>query len=310
MQATVLAITRDMERSEWLKWRTKGIGGSDVSAIAKMNKWKSPIAVWMEKTGQIELEEEQSEAAYWGTILEDAVAKEFEIRTGKKVRRRNAILQHPQYPFMIANVDRIIVGADEGLECKTTSEYMKDEWKDDEVPAPYLLQVQHYMAVTGYKAWWIAVLIGGNKFIHKRIERDEELIAQIIEIEKDFWLNHVEKMVPPELDGSEASTELLKVLYPEARQTEIDLPNEAQSLVDALDQINIELKELETRKNEYENRLKQMLGENERGRIGERVVTWKNICSNRFDSKTFAHDHPDLYEQYLKPSTYRKFAVK
>ncbi|NLT94836.1 MAG: hypothetical protein GXW85_04770 [Clostridia bacterium] len=309
MTAQVLVSTLDMERSEWLEYRKRGIGGSDAAAIAGLSPWKSPIAVWLEKTSQVE-PEEPGEAAYWGKVLEDIVAQEFAKRTGFKVRRRNAILQHHEYPWMIANVDRLVVGDNAGLECKTTSAFNAKEWEQDEVPAQYLVQVQHYMAVTGYSAWWLAVLIGGNTFIYKKIERDNELIQQLIEIEKDFWENHVLAGVPPEMDGSTASTELLQRMYPEGKPAAIDLPSDAGELIETLDFLNEELKALEERKAECENRLKAMLGENEAGRFGERLVTWKNIVSNRFDSKTFAKDYPELYEKYLKTSKYRKFAVK
>ncbi|WP_034645700.1 YqaJ viral recombinase family protein [Bacillus methanolicus] len=300
-----------MSREEWLKARKAGIGGSDAAAIAGLNKWKSPVAVFLDKTGQAPEEDINSESAYFGTILEDVVAQEFSKRTGLKVRRRNAILKHPEHSFMLANVDRLIVGKQEGLECKTASEYLKDEWKDDEVPAQYLIQCQHYMAVTGYQAWWIAVLIGGNKFVYKRIERDEELIQYLIEIEKNFWENHVLANVPPMFDGSDASSELLKVLYPDSvPETEIELPPDANSLIEALDQVNEELKQLETQKKEYENQIKAMMGENEKAFAGERIITWKNVHSKKFDSNRFAKDHPELYNQYTKTSSYRRFMVK
>lgn len=311
MNTTVLTLTNGMSHKQWLQSRKKGIGGSDAAAILGLNKWKSPIAVYLDKIGQAPKEEEQSEAAYFGNVLEEVVAQEFSKRTGLKVRRRNAILQHSEYPWMLANVDRLIVGEKAGLECKTASEYLKDEWKDDEIPASYLIQCQHYMAVTGYEAWWIAVLIGGNKFVYKKIERDEEIIQYLIEEEKNFWLNHVEKEIPPMFDGSDASSDLLKALYPEAKpDTEIELPPDAETLVSALDQVSAELKELEARKKEYENQLKAMMGENEKAYAGERTITWKSIFSNRFDSKRFAKDHPELYQQYLNQSSYRRFAVK
>src|SRR5690606_17643309 len=98
--------------------------------------------------------------------------------------------------------------------------------------AQYIVQVQHYMAVTGAKAWWLAVLIGGQRFVHKRIERDDELIQQLIEIERDFWENHVLANVPPELDGSPASTELVKRMYPQATLPTIDLPSQASELIE------------------------------------------------------------------------------
>lgn len=311
MQATVLTTTTEMNRQEWLKARKKGIGGSDASAIAGLNKWKSPVAVYLDKIGQTPHEDINSESAYFGTVLEDVVAQEFSKRTGLKVRRRNAILQHPEHPFMLANVDRLIVGKKEGLECKTASEYLKEEWKDDEVPAQYLIQCQHYMAVTGYQAWWIAVLIGGNKFVYKKVERDEDIIQYLIQIESDFWNNHVLKEEPPMFDGSDASSDLLKALYPEAvPETEIELPPDANSLVSALDQVSSEIKELETQKKEYENQLKAMMGENEKAYAGERVITWKSVSSNRFDSKRFSIEHPELYKQYVKASNYRRFAIK
>ncbi|HBZ09152.1 MAG TPA: hypothetical protein DEO65_04580 [Bacillus bacterium] len=310
MQAEILMMTNDMSRKEWLKARKKGVGGSDAAAIVGLNKWKSPVAVYLEKVGQAP-EDEAGEAAYWGNVMEDIVAQEFAKRTGMKVRKRNAILKHSEHSFMLANVDRLIVGEREGLECKTASEYLKDSWMDDEVPAAYLIQCQHYMAVTGYEAWWIAVLVGGNKFIYKKVDRDEELIQYLIDIEKNFWEEHVLKENPPAFDGSDASTELLKTLYPEAiPESEITLPPDTEKLIDALDQVNTELKELQMQKKEYENKVKALMGENEKAVAGGRIVTWKSITSNKFDSKRFSKEYPELYNKFTKQSIYRRFAVK
>lgn len=311
MQAKVLVNTLNMDHDQWLQARTQGIGGSDVSAIAGLNKWKSAVQVFLEKTQAIEKEDIQSEAAYFGNVLEEVVAKEFAKRTHLKVQRRNAILQHPEYPWMLANVDRLIVGEKVGLECKTASEYLKKEWGDDEVPAAYLLQCQHYMAVTGYEAWWIAVLIGGNKFVHKKIERDEELIQYLIDIEKDFWLNNVEKNEPPMFDGSDASTELLKHLYPESiTDSFVSLGKQEELLIEARDQVDREIKVLQEQKAEYENKIKAKLGTSEAGGTENYKVFWKSYITNRFDSKRFKAEHPDLFEQYVKPSQSRKFTIK
>lgn len=310
MQAEVLIKTADMNRQEWLKARRAGIGGSDVSAIAGLNKWKSPVAVYLDKVGEAP-EDEAGEAAYWGNVMEDIVAQEFTKRSGMKVRRRNAMLKNPEYPWMFANVDRLIVGKKEGLECKTASEFMKGEWEGEEIPAAYLLQIQHYMAVTGFKAWWIAVLLGGNKFHYKRIERDEEIIQYLIEIEKDFWLNHVVPQNPPAFDGTEASVDLLKALYPQSEpDSEIYLPKDAEALVEALDAISEELKETERKKKEYENQLKDMLKDYEKGFIGERTVIWKSYISNRLDTKRLKAEQPEIYEQYINQTSSRRFSVK
>lgn len=309
MQAEVFTVTADMSREEWLKARRKGLGGSDISAIAGLNKWKSPVAVYLDKTGQAP-EDEAGEAAYWGNVMEDIVAQEFTKRTGLKVRRRNAILKHPEYPWMLANVDRLLVGKKEGLECKTASEYVKGEWEGEEIPAAYLLQIQHYMAVTGFKAWWIAVLIGGNKFHYKKIERDEEIIQYLIEIEKDFWLNHVKKRNPPAFDGSDASVDLLKVLYPQSEpETEIRLSEEAEELIETLDSVNAQMSEIKEQKQECENRLKAMLQDYEKGYAGERIVTWKSFARNSLDSKRLKAERPEIYEQYAKQTITRRFSV-
>ncbi len=308
--AKVLANTSDMTHEEWLKERTHGIGGSDAAVILGLNKWKSPMQLYMEKIGEIE-SDESSEAAYWGQVLEDVIAKEFARRTGKKVRNRYAILRHPEYPWMLANVDRLIVGERAGLECKTASEYLKDEWVGDEVPAPYLIQCQHYMAVTGFDAWWIAVLIGGNKFQYKKIERDDEIIQMLIEAEEEFWNGHVVPRIPPEFDGSEASEKLLRSLYPEAEpDTETELPPEADKLIEALEQVNAEINELTEIKKSYENKLKGMLGEFERGITANHIVSWKTYTSNRIDTKRLKAERPDIYEQYLKSSISRRFTIK
>lgn len=187
----------------------------------------------------------------------------------------------------------------------------KKEWEDEEVPAAYLLQCQHYMAVTGYEAWWIAVLIGGNKFVHKKIERDEELIQYLIDIENDFWLNNVEKNEPPMFDGSDASTELLKHLYPESiADSFVSLGKQEELLIEARDQVDREIKVLQEQKVEYENKIKAKLGTNEVGGTENYKIYWKSYTTKRFDSKRFKAEHPDLFEQYVKESKSRKFTVK
>lgn len=309
MQASVLVKTKDMDKSEWLQWRRKGIGGSDAAAIAGLSRYKSPVQVWLEKTGQVE-PEEPGEAAYWGQVLEDIVAKEFTVRTGKKLKRRLAILQHPQYPFMIANIDRVVVGEEAGFEAKTTSEWHKDEWEEDKIPDEYILQCQHYMAVTGFSKWYIAVLIGGNKFRWKVIERDEEIIQYLIKIESDFW-KLVETNTPPEMDGSQASTEALKLLYPKAEEGKaIELPLSTQDLIEEYEQICEKEKEIAEQKEAVVNKLKALLGDAEIGYVGNKRVIWKNISSARLDTKALKEEIPEVYEKYAKLTTYRRFEIK
>lgn len=305
MHAQVLASTEGMSHIEWLKMRRKGIGGSDVAAIAGLSKYKSPMQVYLEKIGEWELSEEQSEAAYWGTIMEDVIAEQFTIyykqETGQdiKVKRKNSMLRHPRYPFMIANLDRVIIGENAGLECKTASEWFRDKWDGESIPDEYMLQCQHYIEVCGFDYMYIAVLIGGNKFKWKRIDRDQEIIDYIIKIESDFW-QMVESRTPPEIDGSIASTNVLKVLYPESvRGSVIDLPDEAKYLIQQYEAYAEEEKMAALKKEEAANKLKEILADNEVGIVGDRKVSWKSV--SQFDEEAFKQAHPDLYQQFTVP---------
>lgn len=308
MQAQVLAPTVDIDRKQWLEQRRKGIGGSDAAAIAGLSRYRSPIQVYMDKLGLIEPVEE-NEAMYWGTKLEDVVAEEFSLRTGLKVRRRNAILQHPEYPFMLANVDRLIVGKREGLECKTTSAYKASEWDGKDIPWEYEIQCHHYMAVTGFEAWWIAVLIGGNKFVYKRIERNEQIIQDLIKLESRFWNEHVLKQIPPEMDGSEASSELIKQMYPESNGASIDLPSTVENWIEQFEQAVKEEKAAKEKKEEAANKIKSLLGEYEIGLYKDRKISWKSYETKRIDSKRLKEELPDLYEKYTRTTVARRFLI-
>lgn len=309
MTAVELARTLDMPRDEWLELRRRGIGGSDAAAILGLNPWKTPMDVWLEKTGEFTRNDEENEKMYWGTALEDVVAREFMTRTGLKVRRRNAILQHRKYRFMIANVDRLVIGHKAGLECKTAGQYSADDWAMG-VPDYYIPQVQHYMAVTGYKAWYVAVLIGGQEFKYYKIARDDSFIRGLIQVETAFW-KLVEERTPPPIDGTRASTELIKKLYPEAEKgKEIELPFEAFELIQQYEQASEEEKKIRLLKDEAANKLKDMLGNAERGSIHGRQVAWQNVASKRLDAKALQKERPDIYEKYTQESVWRRFSIK
>lgn len=306
----VLAKTLGMDHREWLQHRQKGIGGSDVGAILGVNKWKSPIKVYLDKVEEITEVQEQSEAAYWGNNLEDMVAKEFAKRTGKKVRKRNELMQHNKYPWMIANIDREVVGEKSILECKTANQYLAKEWENDNIPASYILQCQHYMAVMDYERCYIACLIGGQRFVHYTIDRDEELITVLIEKEKNFWLNYVEKKEPPAIDGSKASSELLSKLYPASNSNSIELSKDMEKLINEKFQLKSNIEQIEDRVNEIDNILKQSLEDNECGLTEKFKVTWRNYNRASIDSKKIKADCPEIYKKYIKTSNYRKFDIK
>jgi len=307
-----LVSTESMDRAEWLSWRNKGIGGSDASVICGINRYKSPIELWMEKTGQIE-PKEAGEAAYWGNIMEPIIRDEFTKRSGFDVLIEKSLLQHPEYSYMLANLDGIVIDEVKRkgyiFEAKTANSFVTGEW-DMNIPENYQLQVQHYMAVTGYEGAYVAVLIGGNTFKYYFIERDEELIKILIKLEKQFW-DCVIKNKMPKIDGSKACSDLLDRLYPMGKAKEIiELPNEAGTLIEKYEEYS-ELESSATlKKEEVINKLKDMLGDNEMGTCSGRIVSWSNITTERLNSKALKQALPDIFIQYSTASSYRRFAIK
>ena len=308
--AKVLVPTKGMPRDEWLAWRRRGIGGSDAAAVAGLDPHKSPTRVWLEKTGQLP-EEESGEAARWGLLLEPIIAQEFCERTGKKVRRRNAILQHPEHEWMLANIDREIVGEPALLEIKTVNAWDGKGIDEERIPDRYVIQGQHCLAVTGLQRCYYAILIGGQRLVITHVDRDEELIAQLIEIEREFW-RHVETGTPPPPDGSDDAKELLARMYPDADPDSIAvLPAEAEDLVRQWHEAKAAEREAAARRQEAENKLKAMLGDRAIGRLyGIDVVTWKPVTQTRIDTKRLKAEKPDIYQQYATTTTYRRFDVK
>lgn len=311
MPASILAVTEDIPYEDWLELRKQGIGGSDASVVCGISRYKSPVELWMEKTGQLPYQE-AGEAAYWGTQLEALVRAEFTKRTGIEVERKGVLLQSEEHPFMLANLDGTCQHPDYGtciFEAKTASAYKAGEW-DDAIPDEYQLQIQHYMAVTGYKAAYIAVLVGGNTFRWKLVERDEGLIALLIQLETDFW-NHVEDCTPPAMDGSTASAKFLAARFPESvPASQITLPDDALDLFQQYDDACKQLEVITQQKQQAENRLKQMLGDQEAGTVGSRIVLWKSVTQERLDTKTLKEEHPALYQKYVNKTTHRRFSVK
>lgn len=330
------------ERVEWLKARRSGIGGSDVAACLGLNPWRTPVQVWEDKTGRAE-HSVQSENAYWGTMLENLVAKEFEKRLGMKVQRVNRILRDGENGWMIANIDRAIINPDISgnvrviedadkiaasggrrittnaiLECKTAHAFTASDWGDTQeyeiatgelvsehkIPIHYETQVQWYLGVTGASVCYVAVLIGGSDFRVYRIERDEECIATLREKCWEFWSKFVLADTPPEPINIEDVKRLFKV--DDGEMAEAD--NETAADIGEYVKISEQIKQLDKEKGALALRITNTIGEMLGLTIGgNKACTFKSVTSKRFDSKRFKIEHPALWDQYAVESTNRIF---
>ena len=300
--------TLNMSHDEWLEHRRKSIGGSDAASIIGLNPWCSPYAVWADKLGRVPPKED-NEAMRLGRDLEDYVAKRFTEKTGKKVRRENSIIVNPDYPFAHANVDRLVIGEDAGLECKTTSSLNLKKFKNGEYPEQYYVQSVHYMMVTGAKKWYVAVLVLGVDFYVFEIERDEGEILALAESEAAFW-DYVHRKSPPPTDSKKSTTDAITAMYPESTdESNVSLFAYESDLKQYM-VLSKRIKELEDMRDGYANKVKAYLGETMRGESPSYKVSWKTAERASFDVKRFAADHKDLdLTDYYKVSTYRTFKV-
>lgn len=269
----VLTVEDGKDHDKWLAVRNTGIGGSDAGVIMGLNRYKSPLQLWMEKTGQAKAPDlSGNQAVYWGTMNEANIARWFTEDSGKKVERCGT-LRSIENPFMLANVDRKVLGENAGLEIKTAGVSQYKKWQDDDVPDSYYCQCLHYMAVTGADAWYIAVLLGGNEALWKKIDRNEDDIKILTETERVFW-DLVQSRTPPSIDGSESCASALREIYHEGKDEEISLDGFDQ-LIDEINQDTETINKLKENIQLRKNKIMLAMGHAERARTATHKITWK-----------------------------------
>ena len=303
-----LISTLNIDKESWLRYRKQGIGGSDAGAVCGLNPYRTAIQVYYDKTSDT-IEEFDNEAMRQGRELEEYVARRFCEASGKKVRRANAMFYDEKNSFMLADVDRMIVGENAGLECKTASPYMADHWRDDNIPLSYLIQCYHYMSVCNADAWYIAVVIYGKAFKYYRIERDDEAIELIIRIEKDFWYNHIIPKVLPDPDGSKTADTAIAERFKASQNITIPLSGFNDRLQRRQELIKV-IDHMEREKRQIDQELKLYLGDAEVAENDQYRVSWRNISRNSLDEKRLKEEQPQIYEKYRKVKTSRRFSVK
>ncbi|MCT9090610.1 YqaJ viral recombinase family protein [Streptomyces sp. ASQP_92] len=300
----VVVAPPNLDREQWLAARRTGVGGSDIAAVLGMSKYTSPVELYLDKVGElgdVPRSPELVEAAFWGHQHEPTIASVFAERTGLGVVEGPGMLAHVERPWMLANVDRYVIEQSEAtpsslLEIKTRSAYQLDDWLLG-VPDGPALQTHWYLAVTGYSHAHVAALLGGNRLIIHRVERDESLVEHLVDIVGRFWQSVLDR-VPPAVDGSEATEELLGHLYKVTpdRVTVVD-PAEVLPLLDRRRELKAREQRTADELREVDNRLKAVAGEAEVVKTqGAVAFTWKQ--NGPLSTKRFAAAHPDLAAKY------------
>ena len=316
--ALKLVKTNDLSREDWLSVRRNGIGSSDAAAAVGLNPYKSQLALWMEKTGRDDLFapidiNDDSTPVYWGSLLEPIVAASYAKRTGNRVRKVNAVLQHPDHNWMLANLDREVVGVPEVqiLECKTAGVQGARLWKDG-VPEYVQLQVQHQLAVTGKRAADVAVLIGGQELQIHRIKRDDLLIERLIQLEEVFW-GYVQSDIAPPVDGSDSADQALRRLYPNDVGSTVDFSQDLEMSAAFSDLVAVrQTLDTQTKLEALlKQRIQQRMGDASKAVFETGDITWRRSKDGvDFNMPKLLADHPEYQEAYAipKPGS-RRFLV-
>ena len=242
-----LISTLNLSKEDWLRYRKCGITGTDAGAILGVNPYRSAFQVYCDKNSET-IENIDNEAMRQGRDLEDYVAQRFTEATGLKVRRANAIYQSEEHPLLLADFDRLIVGQKAGLECKTVSPFSADKWADGKIPAHYLAQVDHYLAVSGFDCWYVAALIFGRELVIHKIVTDKQVLSDQIE-------------------------------------------------------------QMEQEKTAIEQQVKLQMQDAAYGTAPGYKVSWVSSESKRVDSQRLRKEQPDIFNQYSKNVSSRRFTI-
>lgn len=319
--------TSGLNREDWLTLRQSGIGGSDISAIIGMSPYATAYDIYQSKTQPL-TDEDMSEFAYWGTVLEDTVAREFAKRSGLKIQNVNFLMRHPEHRWAIANIDRAIINpnikgnvrfkdgkltTDQILEIKTASEYVSKNWgleDSDEVPDQYQCQAQWYMGVTGTQVCYMAVLIGGNKYRPYRIDRHQDVIEFLFDTAESFWNDNVLAGVEPDATTLQNAKDKYPRHNPDTT-LDVELDSETAKALEHYEALKAQEKELKSAISAAQADLICQIQNNEALAInGDVVATYKTQISKRFDSSRLKKDMPELVEQYTKSTESRVMRVK
>lgn len=314
--AVRLVSTKNISREEWLSVRGNGIGSSDAAVAVGISPYKSPLELWLEKTGrQAAPDLANNDAVFWGTTLEHIIATVYAERTGAKVRKVNAVLQHPEYLFMLANLDRLVLHPTDGsgiLEVKTAGPHSAQFWEEG-VPDSYQCQVLHQLAVTGKEWCDVAVLIGGQDFRVYRINRDDAKISDLISREEQFWQCVVQD-IQPAVDGSESSGRALASMYPTDKGEILDFidDTEMNKLFSDYWACRQKRNEAEDQESLLKQRMQECLGFASGAFLDCGKISWrKTKDSTTTDFTKLSDEHPEWVKQYQipKPGT-RRFVVQ
>jgi putative phage-type endonuclease len=292
--------------------RTTFMGGSDAAAAVGLCPYRSPVDLWLLKTGRASDDLSGNEAVQWGNLLEPVIRDHYEMETGYAVTA-GEFIKHPSIAWMCANVDGFAKPTNQPkrvLEIKTAGSRSSHLWGDsgtDSVPQNYVVQVMHYMIVTGLELADIAVLVGGQRFRIYTVPRDEALCEWLVERESAFW-ECVKNDTPPEdrRIGDAAK------LFPDSFGKTVVASSAIKQTLEDLRTCDAALKQLQDRRDGFAESIQTYMQDADQltDEDGSPLATWKSCTVNRIDTKQLEKDAPNVADQFRRTTSYRRFVVK
>lgn len=295
-----------MINDEQRKISDKSIGGSSIAAALGLSNFKTQLQLWGELTGLLPKEDISGKMQVrLGNKMESVVAEIFTEDTGKKLHRVNETFVHGRYNYLIGHIDRRVVGESAIVEIKAVSAWSKDQWKDDQAPQEYLIQLMWYLGITNSPMGYLVALIGNQELAIVPLFFDKEIYESMVQKAVRFWEDFViPKVMPTVITKDDGST--LYQLFPIADSNkDIILPDEATALIESIEGYNADLSAIEGHLEQAKNKIKAMLGEAESAQAGKYRITWKNQCSKRIDVDRLKKEQEIIYSAYLKESKTR-----
>lgn len=312
MSYNTIADTRTLTHDEWLALRRTGIGGSDAGAIMGVSPYKGAFTVWADKMGKLPPLED-NEAMRQGRDLEDYVARRFAEASGLRVRHEYSMLRSVEHPCMLADIDRRIIGERAGLECKTSRDITMARYRNGEYPMEYYCQCLHYLAVTGWDCWYLAVLVYGTNLLIFKICRDEVLddIEALIKAEEAFWENHMVLDVPPAPDALDSTVAALGSVYPHEDGTTVCADQDADQALTELAALKAQRRSLDRQITERENQIKAAMGETEVIAGTSVSATWRSSERTTINKGKLMALYPNInLDKICDRNIQRRFSLK
>lgn len=312
MSYDAIADTRTLTHDEWLALRRTGIGGSDAGAIMGVSPYKGAFSVWADKQGKLPPLED-NEAMRQGRDLEDYVSRRFAEASGLRVRHEYSMLRSVEHPCMLADIDRRIIGERAGLECKTSRDITMARYRNGEYPMEYYCQCLHYLAVTGWDCWYLAVLVYGTDLLIYKICRDDVLddIEALIKAEEAFWDNHMVLDVPPAPDALDSTAAALGSVYPYEDGTTVCADQDADEALTELAALKAQRRALDRQITERENQIKAAMGEAEVLAGTSVSATWRSSERTTISKTKLLKAYPNInMDAITERNIQRRFAIK